>query len=134
MVIEKVNCHRPADGCSGQIKLNISMHTTARVISMEKAYGYLEIKIGTHDSKDMFKLDVLLRAECSPRLGDGQEGLTEQQLKEFCEVQSLPLLLPWARHIVSDITTRMGLTPLMLPIISVMDTLTDLQFEDAEDE
>lgn len=129
VVLERIVCQKPAN-FSEQLKLNIQAKTVARLISANSAYGYLRVRITAEDDKQ-FKIEVSIRGECVTATVDDKLP-KKSQLKEFCELQSLPLLLPWVRQIIADLSVKMGLPPLMLPLISVMDTFNVLKEKKSE--
>ncbi|MCL6612690.1 MAG: protein-export chaperone SecB [Peptococcaceae bacterium] len=120
VVAEKIFCRRydifDKNTSEDKVGVNINVSTRAKLINSHQAYAYLSIKIVSSDPK-VIDLEVILRGLC--HASDSNKKL----LKKFIEAQALPLLLPWARELISSLTIKMGMPPLMLPLVSVLETL-----------
>lgn len=57
---------------------------------------------------------------------EAPRGGTAQQLETFLKRSAVTLLLPFARETLSNITARMGLPPLILPLIDARATIQAL--------
>lgn len=120
VVVEKIECNRyehSHDLQSHEVELNIKPSTHAKIIDSNTAIAYLTIEIETKSEPKVLEIKVNLRGTCTT------DDKDEERLKEFTEVNALPLLLPWAREIISNLTVKMGFPPIMLPTINVRKTL-----------
>jgi preprotein translocase subunit SecB len=119
IIVEKISCqrHDTEDESFEKIKLGVSTKVKAKVIDNYQAYVYLHIKIESLEIR-LVNIDLLVRGELSTK-----EAIAKTKLKQFIESNAITLLLPWARQIVYDLSVKMGFPPIMLPTISVFDTI-----------
>ncbi|HPZ43582.1 MAG TPA: protein-export chaperone SecB [Bacillota bacterium] len=117
VIIEKINCRRTGDFHAGASP-RVDFAVRAKTLNNNEAYGYLTVKIFFDGEPKVFYLELVVRGKLV-----NEKATNRTMLKRFAESQSLPLLLPWAREAVASLTRRMGLPPLLLPLIDVFATL-----------
>jgi preprotein translocase subunit SecB len=114
--VEKLVCRRISGELPGlDTKVNLNMSTKAKVIDKETAFAFLTVTIET---ENLFHIELVLKGLCKTVTDVGKN-----YLRKFIDAQALPLLLPFARENIFTLLLRMGYPPLMLPTISVLDTI-----------
>ena len=48
-----------------------------------------------------------------------EKGMTDEELAQFCKSSGVPILFPYIRSAVTDITKAANVDPLILPLINV---------------
>lgn len=121
VVVEKISCrHTDLDTeleNESIHKLQIKVSTKAKIVKDDRAYGYLILKLTDDSSPPLTSIEVVLKGTF---VADEEN---RKKLKGFIETQSFPILLPWARELISDLSTRMGMAPVLIPVINVLDTV-----------
>lgn len=117
VITEKTNCQR-----TGIFKVGtaprVDFGVKAKTIDNKQAYAYLKVKIYFEEEPKIFSLEIIVRGKI-----EYEKSTNRTIIKRFAEKQSLPLLMPWAREEVASLTRRMGLPPLLLPLIDVFGTM-----------
>lgn len=106
---------------SGTIHLDVShgvrffLDGAARLLDVA-----VEVRVAGHEKKEgtgepPFKMDadIVLRYKFQDELPD----LTEQHYKHFAELNAFMNAWPYVRELVQSTTARMGLPPLVLPLL-----------------
>lgn len=84
--------------------------------SADKAQCELRIDLRAVGSEQEFGLDVTVSMRAHLQSGD---TLDEQQWEAFAKLQVVLLLWPYVRELISTISTRMALPPLLLPVLEI---------------
>jgi preprotein translocase subunit SecB len=117
VIIEKINCRRIGD-FSNNASYRMNFAVSSKTLNNKEAYGYLSVKVFFDNQPKVFSLEITVRGKFVD-----EKSTNRGKLKRFVEIQSLPLLLPWAREAVSSLTRRMGFPPLLISLIDVSATL-----------
>lgn len=89
-----------------------------------KDEGHSDVKLnvtGRQGEKVAVEIEVVVRGIFRSREGGDQESFDA-----FLKTQGLALLWPFMRELVANLTTRLGLPPLLIPLIHVFQTATDI--------
>lgn len=57
----------------------------------------------------------------------------EKDFEEFVEIQTIPQLLPYTRSFITSLTAYMGLEPIILPTMDIIQSLIDNSTDDEEE-
>lgn len=94
-------------------------------------YSNIEIRIGVKigdenfDNSEMY-LSVLIAGHFSINLESEQE-VSDETISSLLKVNSVAILFPYLRMLVSDISSRGNNQPIILPTINVQKLMTDNQ-------
>lgn len=75
-----------------------------------------------HNGENVCDIEVRLKG-----VFDSETPLENEKFRAFLKDQGIALLLPFGREVIANLSLRMGLPPIMIPLISVFDTARRIQ-------
>ena len=121
IALKKLNFERNCEGGIKDLSGNLSLNITAtKKISEDKKGLLIELKIETtHKSEDYpYSFDLEIEGIFSIK---SPENFPD--LEKFAEINASAILFPYAREVITNITTKSGCPPLILPPMNLIAML-----------
>lgn len=109
-------------------KIKIEISNTAEILDDSMSEAILGLRVFFVDvDPQPFSINIVYGGLCGTN-----ESVSKEELKMFAELQSVPLLWPYIRQALSDIMSKMSITPILLPTMDVVKTLYNVYKKDDE--
>lgn len=91
-------------------------------ISDKEIDGFLRtsITIKEKNTKDKY---LQIEAVYKGRF-EAKDSISREQLEQWTKIQIVPLLLPYARSIISLVTSHMSIGPIVIPTMDILESIT----------
>lgn len=123
--LSKISAQRISNALPAKApKVEISTDVAYEVVSETSVAGLLTVNA---QSADMFDVSVTVRGLFALASKGASDESVINRLIRFVETQAMAILWPYAREAVAGQFSRMGFPPLLLPLINVKETISDLE-------
>jgi preprotein translocase subunit SecB len=110
-------------GNSDDIKIEISIENYGEVISNTKGNTYLKTKVeGKWGEKAVFNIELTYEGICK-----AENEVDQKEFKFYLEMQSVPMLWGYTRETINNIMFKMGLKPILLPVLNITEIMEKLR-------
>lgn len=62
------------------------------------------------------------------------EGVSDEEVIDFYRINATTILFPYLRSIISDISSKGSESPIILPVMNIVEMIGDNKFEEVEEE
>lgn len=108
------------------IKVETNIGNFSEVINSRKGKTYLKIKIeGKKDEELVFRIELLYEGLC-----ESQNDIDKEEYEFYLNVQSVPMLWSYARETVNNTMLKMGLKPILLPVLNITELIEKMKSKD----
>ncbi|EOD01147.1 protein-export chaperone SecB [Caldisalinibacter kiritimatiensis] len=102
-----------------KIKVETNIGNYGEVISDTEGKTYLKTKIqGKKEDQVVFQIEVVYEGLCISK-----KILDKKEYEFFLKVQSIPMLWSYTRETVNNIMVKMGLKPILLPVLNITEII-----------
>lgn len=119
--LEKVHIEKYEEISGNKFYNEVSFGKRLEYINDRNIAAYLRtvIKVRKQES-DITALEIEIIYKGS---FEGKEPESKEHLESWTDVQIVPQLLPYTRSIVASLTTHMGINPIFIPTMDVLESL-----------
>ena len=104
-----------SDAESGDVQVDVSIGNYSEVKSLQEGKAFLKTRVsGTQGDQEIFSVEAIYEGVCFSQI-----ELGEEEFKFFLEMQSIPMLWSYARDTVHSVTLKMGIEPILLPVLNI---------------
>lgn len=119
--LEELNAVKRENEPNGDYIAYMKFEKSTERIDERTVYGYFRVVAGlmrSDNEEEALEIVALYRGKFEVTPGEMMEDL-----ERWVDIQVVPLLLPYARVIISDTSMRMGYPPITLPTMDVLETI-----------
>lgn len=109
--------------------LNFSYKVNDILENEIEAFMKTTIIASKNDGMSVIKLEVTYRGKFTT-----DSTIDDEDFRKFVEIQTVPQLLPYARTFISSLTAHMGIEPIVLPTMDIIQSLIENSSSDYEEE
>ncbi len=113
----KLHCTKKT-GTNKTIKLGIERKV--EVVDLSQGLIFLTVDID-FENEGPFSLSLVLKGSCT---ATNISDITEEEYEKYLFSLTVPLLLPYARECISNMTSRMNLPAFYLPTMDILESLS----------
>lgn len=121
VTLESIQVNKETEELEGDYINEISLGKRTEYINENEMDGYLKVELlcKKKESNDIeLKLEVIHRG----RFLSGNV-IDRSKFEDWTEIQVVPQLLPYARSIITNITSHMGIPPITLPTMDILESI-----------
>lgn len=108
------------------IKVETNIGNFSEVINSRKGKTYLKIKIdGKKDEEPVFRIELVYEGVCV-----SENDIDKKEYEFYLNVQSVPMLWSYARETVNNTMLKMGLKPILLPVLNITELIEKMKLKD----
>lgn len=108
------------------IKVETNIGNFSEVINSRKGKTYLKIKIdGKKDEELVFRIELVYEGVCV-----SENDIDKKEYEFYLNVQSVPMLWSYARETVNNTMLKMGLKPILLPVLNITELIEKMKSKD----
>ena len=108
---------------TGSIKVETNIGNYGEVINETEGKTFLKTEVkGKKDEQVVFNIEVIYEGICLSK-----NSIDKEEYEFFLEVQSIPMLWGYARETINNITLKMGLKPILLPVLNISKIIKDMR-------
>ena len=108
---------------SDDVKVEMNIENYGEVISNIKGNAYLKTKIeGKRGEKTVFNIELTYEGVC-----EAKNEVDKKEFKFYLETQSVPMLWGYTRETVNNMMFKMGLRPILLPVLNITEIMKRLR-------
>lgn len=108
------------------IKVETNIGNFSEVINSRKGKTYLKIKIdGKKDEEPVFRIELVYEGVCV-----SENDIDKKEYEFYLNVQSVPMLWSYARETVNNMMLKMGLKPILLPVLNITELIEKMKLKD----
>ncbi|HEY3315952.1 MAG TPA: protein-export chaperone SecB [Bacillota bacterium] len=123
VLLKELECKLYSDEALDHLDVSIKAEADGKVVSDTEGHCSLTLDIAAKQGdRQAVGLRLTIAGHCSTEPGSDAQGF-----REFVANQALALLFPFTRELVANITMRMGLSPLLIPLIDVFQTSKNIE-------
>lgn len=112
--------HTPAMPANLHNDLNFGYKVNEISDNEISAYLKTTVTSATADGEPVLELEVTYRGRFI-----AEPYVDEIDFKNFAEIQTVPQLMPYARAFIASLTTHMGIEPIILPTMDIIQSMIE---------
>lgn len=119
--LEESNIFKRVEQVKGKYITGIQFGTRVEATNGRLAYAYLKATVELKDieTKDIaVGIDVVYKGRF-----ETMEEINVEELKKWVDIQVVPQLLPYVRSYVTNTTSAMGIPPINIPTMDILETI-----------
>lgn len=105
------------------IKVETNIGNYGEVINETEGKAFLKTGVeGKKDEQVVFSIEIIYEGICSSK-----KAIDKEEYEFFLEVQSIPMLWSYARETINNIMLKMGLKPILLPVLNISEIIKNMK-------
>lgn len=105
------------------IEVETNIGNFGEVLSDTKGKCFLKTKVdGVRGGEKVFEIEVIYEGICQ-----SDRPLSVDEFQFFLEVQTIPMLWSYVRETINNCMLKMGLSPILLPVLNISQIVNDIE-------
>lgn len=110
-------CKQSEESEDEKLNLRVRLATKSLIVSEKKVEVFLRVNLDFEKSGP-FDIQVEYKGVC-----ETSEDITDEELENQAKDLTVSLLLPYARECISTTMNRMGISPILLPTMDILNSM-----------